>query len=171
MRLWPAASVEQRFEPIAYKGRLAVALYARSPLSLRNVVDLRHERGIDVTHETVHFWWSRFGPDFAAEILWKGAEHLCAWPQRRRRLYEVFVKLDDQNTISGTVDHESGASIENRDDFRLSTGAKTEGSFDQAHLAEDAALRLPSSRLSLADRAHGLAEESLDRSGVQGGER
>ncbi len=33
--------------------RLAVMLYIRLPLSLRNVEDLLHERGIDVSHETV----------------------------------------------------------------------------------------------------------------------
>jgi hypothetical protein len=36
--------------------RLAVMMYVRYPLSLRNVEDLLHERGIDVTHETVRFW-------------------------------------------------------------------------------------------------------------------
>jgi putative transposase len=30
--------------------RLAVMLYVRYPLSLRNVEDLLHERGIDITH-------------------------------------------------------------------------------------------------------------------------
>ena len=35
--------------------RLAVILYRRFPLSLRNVEDLLHERGIDVSHETVRF--------------------------------------------------------------------------------------------------------------------
>ena len=40
----------------------------RFPLSLRNVEDLLHERGIDISHETVRFWWNRFGPLFAAEI-------------------------------------------------------------------------------------------------------
>ncbi len=35
--------------------RLAVMLYVRYPLSLRNVEDLLHERGIDITHETVRF--------------------------------------------------------------------------------------------------------------------
>ena len=48
--------------------RLAVMLYVRFPLSLRNVEDLLHERGIEVSHETVRFWWLRFGPMFAAEI-------------------------------------------------------------------------------------------------------
>jgi putative transposase len=38
--------------------RLAVMMYVRYPLSLRNVEDLLHERGIDISHETVRFWWS-----------------------------------------------------------------------------------------------------------------
>src|SRR6056297_2582536 len=42
--------------------RLAVMLYVRFPLSLREVEDLLHERGIDISHETVRFWWFRFGP-------------------------------------------------------------------------------------------------------------
>ena len=48
--------------------RLAVMMYVRYPLSLRNVEDLLHERGIDISHESVRFWWNRFGPVFAAEI-------------------------------------------------------------------------------------------------------
>jgi putative transposase len=40
-------------------------MYVRYPLSLRNVEDLLAERGIDISHETVRFWWNRF---FAAEI-------------------------------------------------------------------------------------------------------
>ena len=33
--------------------RLAVALYVRFPLSLRNVEDLLHERGIEISDDTV----------------------------------------------------------------------------------------------------------------------
>ena len=33
--------------------RLAVMMYVRFPLSLRNVEDLLHKRGIDVCHESV----------------------------------------------------------------------------------------------------------------------
>ena len=51
--------------------RLAVMLYVRFPLSLRNVEDLLHERGVDVSHETVRFWWNRLGPMFASEITRK----------------------------------------------------------------------------------------------------
>ena len=49
--------------------RLAVMLYIRFSPSLRNGEDLRHGRGIEVSHETVRFWWRRFEPMFAAEIL------------------------------------------------------------------------------------------------------
>ena len=41
--------------------RLAVMLYVRFPLSLRNVEDLLHERGIEISHETVRYLWNRFG--------------------------------------------------------------------------------------------------------------
>ena len=44
--------------------RLVVMLYVRFPLSLRNVEDLLHERGIEISHETVRFWWNGFGPMF-----------------------------------------------------------------------------------------------------------
>ncbi len=36
--------------------RLAVMMYVRFPLSLRNVEDLLHERGVDISHETVRYW-------------------------------------------------------------------------------------------------------------------
>jgi putative transposase len=48
--------------------RLSVMVYVRFPLSLRNVEDLLHERGVDICHETVRYWWNKFGPMFAREI-------------------------------------------------------------------------------------------------------
>ena len=48
--------------------RLAVMMYVRYPLSLRQVEDILFERGIDISHETVRYWWNRFGPMFAGEI-------------------------------------------------------------------------------------------------------
>lgn len=47
--------------------RLAVMLYARFPLLRRNVEDPLHERSLDVSHETVRYWWHLFGPMFASE--------------------------------------------------------------------------------------------------------
>ncbi len=48
--------------------RLTVMMYVRFPLSLRQVEDLLHERGIDISYKTVRVWWNRFGPMFAADI-------------------------------------------------------------------------------------------------------
>ena len=56
-------------------------LYARYPLSLRNVEDLLAERGIDISHETIRFWWNRFGPMFAREIRKKRVAHLRHFTQ------------------------------------------------------------------------------------------
>ncbi len=72
--------------------RLAVMLYVRSPVSLRNVEDLLHERGVDVSHETVRFWWHRFGPMFASEIRKRRLEGMKS-SQWRWHLDEVFVKI------------------------------------------------------------------------------
>lgn len=87
--------------------RLAVMLYVRFPLSLRNVEDLLHERGIDLSHETVRFWWNRFGPMFAAEIRRKRADRMRAWTQWQWHLDEVFVKINGQtHYLWRAVDHE-----------------------------------------------------------------
>src|SRR5271155_4130403 len=56
--------------------RLVVMMYVKYPLSLRNVEDLLAERGIDISHETVRFWWNRFGPMFAAEIRERRVAHM-----------------------------------------------------------------------------------------------
>src|SRR5271156_1607040 len=61
--------------------RLVVMMYVRYPLSLRNVEDLLAERGIDISHETVRFWWNRFGPIFAAEIRKRRIARMRAYPQ------------------------------------------------------------------------------------------
>jgi hypothetical protein len=77
------------------------------PLSLRNVEDLLAERGIDISHETVRFWWNRFGPMFAAEIRKKRVAHLRRFPQWRRHLDEVFVKINGKlRYLWRAVDHE-----------------------------------------------------------------
>lgn len=87
--------------------RLAVMLYVRFPLSLRNVEDLLHERGIDVSHESVRYWWNRFGPIFASEIRKKRSQSMRQSPQWRWHLDEVFVKIDGvHHYLWRAVDHE-----------------------------------------------------------------
>ena len=87
--------------------RLVVMMYVRYPLSLRNVEDLLAERGIDISHETVRFWWNRFGSIFAAEIRKRRVAHMRAYPQWRWHLDEVFVKVNGKLCyLWRAVDHE-----------------------------------------------------------------
>lgn len=86
--------------------RLAVILYVRFPLSLRNVEDLLHERGVEISHETVRFWWHRFGPIFAAEIRKRRIEGMKS-SQWRWHLDEMFVKINgERHYLWRAVDHE-----------------------------------------------------------------
>ena len=87
--------------------RLVVMMYVRYPLSLRNVEDLLAERGIDISHETVRFWWNRFGPMFAAEIRKRRVAHMRGYPQWRWHFDEVFVKVNGRLCyLWRAVDHE-----------------------------------------------------------------
>ena len=87
--------------------RSADMLYIRFPLSLRNVEDLLHERGIDVNHETVRYWWNRFGPMFASEIRRKRVQHLRAFWKWKWHADEVFVKVNGKrHYLWRVVDHE-----------------------------------------------------------------
>lgn len=87
--------------------RLAVMLYVRFPLSLRNVEDLLHERGIEISHETVRFWWNRFGPMFAAEIRRRRVDQMRNSRQWRWHLDEMYVKINgEQHYLWRAVDHE-----------------------------------------------------------------
>ena len=86
--------------------RLAVMMYIRCPLSLRQVEDLLFGRRIDICHETVRFWWNRFGPMFAAEIRNRRVRHrsYSCW---RWHLDEVFVRINgDTHYLWRAVDHE-----------------------------------------------------------------
>ena len=86
--------------------RLAAMMYVRYPLSLRQVEDLLCERGIDICHETVRYWWNRFGPVFAAEIRKRRVHHrfYSLW---RWHLDEVCVRINGKtHYLWRAVDHE-----------------------------------------------------------------
>jgi putative transposase len=87
--------------------RLAVMMYVRFPLSLRDVEDLLHERGIDVSHESVRFWWNRFGPLFASEIRKARIQRMRSYSNWQWHLDEVFVKINGKtHYMWRAVDHE-----------------------------------------------------------------
>ena len=70
-------------------------MYVGYPLSLRQVEDLLSERGINVCHESVRYWWNRFGPLFAAEIR-KRRVHHHSYSNWRWHLDEVFVRINGE---------------------------------------------------------------------------
>lgn len=87
--------------------RLAVMMYVRYPLSLRNVEDLLFERGIDISHETVRYWWNRFGSLFANDIRRQRVRAMRRFQHWRWHLDEVFVKINGENRyLWRAVDHE-----------------------------------------------------------------
>src|SRR3990170_5956374 len=86
--------------------RLTVMMYIRYPLSLRQVEDILFERGIDISHETIRFWWNRFGPMLANEIR-KRRSHRRSCSQWRWHLDEVFVRINGEtHYLWRAVDHE-----------------------------------------------------------------
>ena len=88
-------------------------MYVRFPLSLRNVEDFLHERGIEVCHETIRFWWNRFGPLFASEIRKDRTNRTRSYSNWQWHLDEVFVKINGEtHYLWRAVDHE-GEVLEN----------------------------------------------------------
>ncbi len=86
--------------------RLAVMMYVRYPLSLRQVEDLLFERGIDICHETVRYWWHRFGPMFAGEIRKRRIQNR-SYSNWQWHLDEVFVRINGEtHYLWRAIDHE-----------------------------------------------------------------
>ena len=86
--------------------RLAVMMYVRSPLSLRQIEDRLCERGIDLCHETVRYWWHRVGPLCAAEIRTRRVHHRC-YSLWRWHLDEVRGRINGKtHSRWRAVDHE-----------------------------------------------------------------
>ena len=86
---------------------MVVMMDVRFPLSLRNVEDLLFERGIDICHETVRFWWNRIGPQFASDIRRQRTSKMRGFRQRRWHLDELYVKLNGEMVyLWRTVDQE-----------------------------------------------------------------
>ena len=82
-------------------------MYVNFALSLSNVEDLLHEGGIDNSHETVRFWWNRFGPLFPAAIREKRVSQMRAYSNWQWHLDEVLVKINGETHYHWrVVDHD-----------------------------------------------------------------
>jgi putative transposase len=78
--------------------------YVRFPLSLRQVEDILHERGIDISYETIRYWWNKFGILFSREMKKKASYTTSNW---RWHIDEVFVKINGENFyLWRAIDHE-----------------------------------------------------------------
>ena len=87
--------------------RLAMVMYVRFPLSLRNVEGRLLESGIESSHETIRFWWNRFGPMFAKEIRRRRVDRMRSSTHWQWHLDEVFVKINgERHCLWRSVDHE-----------------------------------------------------------------
>ena len=73
--------------------KLAVMYYVRYPLSLRQVEDILHERGIDICHETIRYWWNNLGLLFSKEMKKKPFSSPSNW---RWHIDEVFAKINGE---------------------------------------------------------------------------
>ncbi len=58
--------------------------------------DLLFERGIDLCHETVSFWWNRFGPLFASDIRRQRVSRMKGVTHWRWHLDEMYVKINGE---------------------------------------------------------------------------
>jgi putative transposase len=67
----------------------AVWLYHRFPLSYRDVQELLHQRGIQVSHETLREWCIKFGPLFGEELRHREPRRGSRW-----HLDEVCTSVD-----------------------------------------------------------------------------
>ncbi len=84
--------------------KLAIMYYVRYPLSLRNVEDILHERGINICHKTVRYWWNKLGPVIAKELKKKRRHGPSKW---RWHIDEVFVKINGKlHYLWRAIDHE-----------------------------------------------------------------
>ena len=71
-------------------------MYVRFPLSLRDVENLLFERGIDLCHETVRFWWDRFSPMFTGDIRRQRVSAMRGVRHWLWQLEEVYVKINGE---------------------------------------------------------------------------
>ena len=65
--------------------RLVVMMYVKYPLSLRNVEDLLAERGINISHETVRFWWNLVSAGITEGM------RVLTWEVEAQRLWQFAV--------------------------------------------------------------------------------
>jgi putative transposase len=87
--------------------RLVVMVFVKFPLSLRNVEDLLHERGIDISYETGPLLVEPLRADVRPEIRKKRVDYMRGHTHRKWHLDEMYVKIKGVTYyLWRAVDHE-----------------------------------------------------------------
>jgi transposase-like protein len=81
-----------RFPPAVI--RLAVYLYFRFTLSIRDVEELLAQRGIEASREAVRCWVNKFGPLMAASLRRRKQPPTCRW-----HLDEMLAKIRGKRVV------------------------------------------------------------------------
>ena len=109
-----AARRKERLEEVAREAEalgveaLPIVADVGEEADLQKIHDRTMEKygGIDICHETVRYWWNRFGPMFAAEIRSRRRDGRN-WSNWRWHLDEVFVRINGETRyLWRAVDHE-----------------------------------------------------------------
>jgi transposase-like protein len=125
----PVSFKRHRFPPNVI--RLAVWLYFRFTLSLRDVEEMLAQRGIEVSYETVRCWTLKFGRTFARNLRRSRPK-----PTGRWHLDEMVVKIHGQRmwlwrgVDDGNANNSgSNLNVHRRDFSRLTPPSKTTSMF------------------------------------------
>ena len=82
-------------------------MYVWFPHGLRNDEDLLFEHGINICHESIRFWWNRFGPTFASELRRPRVSRMRGFRHCRWHVDEVFEKINsERHYLWRDLDHE-----------------------------------------------------------------
>lgn len=100
------------FKPSHEVIQLGVMMYVRFPLSLRNVGDQHHERGIDICHEDVRLWLNCFGTCFGTCFAHRNRKRRSEYTRRGSQwqwyLDEVSVKIRGERHYLCQAPHAAG---------------------------------------------------------------
>jgi putative transposase len=116
MRMQPASFKRHRFPPDVT--RLAVWLYLRFALSLRDVEETLAPRGIEASYETIRCWTLKFGRAFARNLRRSRPK-----PTGRWHLDETVVKIRGERTWLWRAVDDEGKVLDMLVQKRRHTGA------------------------------------------------
>ncbi len=107
---------QHRFPPEVI--RLAVWLYFRFTLSIRDVEELMAQRGIEVSRESIRCWVNKFGPKIAANLRRQKAP-----PSPRRHLDEMVSTIGGERVYIWRAVDDEGEVLDLVVQKRRDTGA------------------------------------------------